>query len=189
MKLAIAAIGAKPSANADRLERGVFVLIVEMHDLDGIRIAARGMGRGRGGGGGRGRGMGQRGGGGGMGRGGGRGTWFGRTNGSAANSPNTPPPLADEAGKQASLEELRERAGALHRQAEQVHRQLEAVRPARRAVARVREKRCTGCGVCVEICPVDAISIQADKARIDENECIGCGACVAECPVQAIEFV
>ena len=33
---------------------------------------------------------------------------------------------------------------------------------------KIDQDLCTGCGTCVEACPVDAISIQDDKAQIHE---------------------
>lgn len=52
--------------------------------------------------------------------------------------------------------------------------------------AQVNRELCTGCGSCVEACPVEAIHLENDKAVIDEEACTECGACVAECPVEAI---
>lgn len=49
----------------------------------------------------------------------------------------------------------------------------------------VDKETCVGCGACVAVCPVGAISLE-DKAHIDPDCCIGCGACVNECPVGAI---
>ena len=49
----------------------------------------------------------------------------------------------------------------------------------------VDKETCVGCGACVAVCPVGAISLE-DKAHIDADACIGCGACVNACPVGAI---
>ena len=45
---------------------------------------------------------------------------------------------------------------------------------------------CTGCGVCVEICPHDTLSILDGKAVITGDESLSCGHCLAVCPVNAI---
>ena len=40
------------------------------------------------------------------------------------------------------------------------------------------QNRCVACGVCVKVCPKDAISIyKGCYAQIDEEKCIGCGIC------------
>jgi Fe-S-cluster-containing hydrogenase component 2 len=49
--------------------------------------------------------------------------------------------------------------------------------------------RCTGCGACVDVCPVGALALVDDKARVDEETCIGCEACVDACPEGAIQPV
>jgi glutamate synthase (NADPH/NADH) small chain len=41
---------------------------------------------------------------------------------------------------------------------------------------------CCGCGLCVSICPVNAISYAEDTFDIDENLCINCGLCYLCCP-------
>ncbi len=51
----------------------------------------------------------------------------------------------------------------------------------------VNKEKCTGCANCVEVCPVTAITIEAEKAVISE-ECIDCGVCVSECPEEAISL-
>ncbi|MFO7659555.1 MAG: 4Fe-4S binding protein, partial [Candidatus Cloacimonadaceae bacterium] len=37
-----------------------------------------------------------------------------------------------------------------------------------------------------DVCPVNALSMEGDKAVCDEATCIDCGACISTCPVQAI---
>ena len=49
----------------------------------------------------------------------------------------------------------------------------------------VDKETCVGCGACVAICPVGAISLE-DKAHIDADACISCGACAGTCPTGAI---
>jgi len=44
---------------------------------------------------------------------------------------------------------------------------------------------CTGCGVCVDVCPFGAIDMVNGKAVINEA-CRACGQCVEACPVGAI---
>jgi ferredoxin len=57
---------------------------------------------------------------------------------------------------------------------------------------------CTGCGRCVEVCPVAALSLEpqsgSDRAAesqsdtiavVDPDWCIGCGVCVPRCPTGA----
>jgi ferredoxin len=52
--------------------------------------------------------------------------------------------------------------------------------------AKVNRLKCTGCGICVDACPLEAIELRDDKAEVDEDTCADCGACVDECPNDAI---
>jgi len=46
---------------------------------------------------------------------------------------------------------------------------------------------CTGCGICVQRCPTDAITLnEAGWAQRDENACLGCGICSRFCPEETI---
>jgi len=48
---------------------------------------------------------------------------------------------------------------------------------------------CSGCGVCVERCPTDAIQLNDEgTAERDENACFGCGVCAGFCPEGAISL-
>ncbi len=50
----------------------------------------------------------------------------------------------------------------------------------------VDEERCTGCGTCVDVCPVSAIRLLEGVASIDQEKCIECEACLSTCPETAI---
>ncbi|MBD3392338.1 MAG: RnfABCDGE type electron transport complex subunit B [Chitinivibrionales bacterium] len=51
------------------------------------------------------------------------------------------------------------------------------------------DTKCDGCGKCVEVCPVDAISgEQGQRHVVNKDKCIGCGICLDVCPVHAISL-
>lgn len=46
---------------------------------------------------------------------------------------------------------------------------------------------CTGCGICLDVCPHQVLEIVDDIAKLTKPEaCDGSGDCVEACPVQAI---
>lgn len=57
-------------------------------------------------------------------------------------------------------------------------------------VSEIRKERCSGCGLCVEICPYKAIELNEEEkvAVINEALCKGCGACVSSCRGNAINL-
>jgi heterodisulfide reductase subunit A len=55
-------------------------------------------------------------------------------------------------------------------------------------VATINEDHCSGCRICNNLCPFNAIEFLEDKgvSHINSALCKGCGTCVAACPAQAI---
>lgn len=54
-------------------------------------------------------------------------------------------------------------------------------------IAMVDPDACTGCGICVDVCPYDARTLnpQTRIAEVNDALCAGCGGCVASCPSNA----
>ncbi len=51
------------------------------------------------------------------------------------------------------------------------------------------EERCSGCQICVPLCPFSAIEFNKEKkvSTLNEALCKGCGTCVAACPSHAAQ--
>jgi len=52
----------------------------------------------------------------------------------------------------------------------------------------VSKKKCSGCAVCVKLCPVGAISMKKNNRPFFSSKCECCQACVNLCPLRAIQF-
>jgi ferredoxin len=64
-------------------------------------------------------------------------------------------------------------------------------------IPRIQSELCTGCGKCIDVCPVEAMTlVSANDAhrpkrrtsKLNEDICLGCGVCVRNCPQQAIRL-
>jgi NAD-dependent dihydropyrimidine dehydrogenase PreA subunit len=53
----------------------------------------------------------------------------------------------------------------------------------------IEEDRCTGCGSCVEICSLGAMSLTHGVATVDHTTCTQCQACIDACPTGAITTI
>ncbi|MBN1854843.1 MAG: 4Fe-4S binding protein [Pirellulales bacterium] len=135
-----------------------------------------GMGMGRGGGMGMGRGGGR-----GMGRGGGMGRGMGRGMGGGMSADTWSPASlpASVAGSPSNTSE--EQKPKMLKELSQIH----GYGKRSSWVATVNAARCTACGACAAVCPMDAITVNA-VAHIETANCAGCGVCVDACPQDAI---
>jgi ferredoxin len=61
----------------------------------------------------------------------------------------------------------------------------------------ITDENCNGCGKCVSICPVEAMTLVSSndpvkplrkKAKLDEDICLGCGVCLRGCDKNALEL-
>jgi ferredoxin len=61
----------------------------------------------------------------------------------------------------------------------------------------VTESDCNGCGKCVAVCPVEAMTLVSSNnpaktkmkvAKLDEDLCLGCGVCVRSCSKDSIQL-
>jgi ferredoxin len=59
------------------------------------------------------------------------------------------------------------------------------------------EENCNGCGKCVALCPVEAMTLVSSndhgnpnrkKAKLDQDICLGCGVCIKGCNKKAMEL-
>lgn len=50
------------------------------------------------------------------------------------------------------------------------------------------EAECTGCGACVDLCPVEALSMDDEFPVVEEDWCVGCGVCIPPCPSGAAKL-
>lgn len=64
-------------------------------------------------------------------------------------------------------------------------------------IPQIDEAKCNGCGRCVAVCPVEAMTLvsandpnkpKMKKAKLNNDLCLGCGVCVRNCRVDAIHL-
>ncbi|MEE9912065.1 MAG: 4Fe-4S dicluster domain-containing protein [Deltaproteobacteria bacterium] len=64
-------------------------------------------------------------------------------------------------------------------------------------IPEIDEAACTGCGKCVSLCPVEAMTLVAasdprkpgkKKAKLNSDQCLGCGVCLQGCAVSALQL-
>ena len=64
-------------------------------------------------------------------------------------------------------------------------------------IPEIEGNSCNGCGKCVSVCPVEAMSLisandprrpKKKLARLEEDLCLGCGLCIRSCPKDSIHL-
>jgi ferredoxin len=60
----------------------------------------------------------------------------------------------------------------------------------RRKIIEIDEKKCDGCGQCIEACHEGALALIEGKAKlVKDTFCDGLGACIGECPQGALTII
>lgn len=83
------------------------------------------------------------------------------------------------------LELLKKQAQNLSLKLEELRRKIGVKKEGKKVFAVVDEEDCVGCGICYDVCPKGAISVNL-IAKIDSKKCTACLACVDQCPRGAI---
>ena len=64
-------------------------------------------------------------------------------------------------------------------------------------IPEINDTECTGCGKCVSLCPVEAMTLVTasdphkpgkKKAKLRADQCLGCGVCLNGCKVKALQL-
>ena len=85
------------------------------------------------------------------------------------------------------LKILRQKVQLISQKLERIKKRVETpeIKPDQNVIAVVDREECAGCGICYDVCPRGAISIDI-TARIDSSKCTACLECVNKCPKGAI---
>ncbi|MCF7740848.1 MAG: 4Fe-4S binding protein [Candidatus Marinimicrobia bacterium] len=53
---------------------------------------------------------------------------------------------------------------------------------------KVDNQRCDLCGLCVSVCPVNALEMFEKYVEVDQGKCTACTKCTRICPVRALSL-
>jgi len=93
-----------------------------------------------------------------------------------------------EVSRTQELQELKEQARAIKTKLHSLKKRISGIGPTPSVFkVSVDSERCVGCGICQNVCPADAISVE-EIAMVDLKRCIGCGCCAEQCPRGALSL-
>ena len=114
------------------------------------------------------------------------GTGFGVGNWPAVEQPASP--SESDVNPEQTKAFLRNLVQILEQQRYQTDQRIKELETGHKLVAVVLSEKCAGCGLCRDVCPVNALEING-HAVVNDEACTGCAACVSECPNEAIIIV
>jgi ferredoxin len=56
-------------------------------------------------------------------------------------------------------------------------------------VAQISKELCNLCGLCIEKCPFEVLSVEDEILVLEKDKCFGCGLCSYHCPQSAIQLI
>ena len=99
--------------------------------------------------------------------------------------PLSPPIRPASFDPEQELAILKQQEQQLELQRKQIEQRIRELETGQQLVAVVQPEKCTGCGICEDACPQNAIKVNG-QAIVQSERCIGCGLCVGACPNNAI---
>ena len=111
------------------------------------------------------------------------GTGFGMSNWPEVKQPASP--SESDVDPEQAQAFLQNQLQICEQQRHQIDQRIKELETGYKLVAVVLSEKCAGCGICTDVCTVNAIEING-HAVVNTEDCTGCGNCVTECPNEAV---
>jgi len=70
----------------------------------------------------------------------------------------------------------------------ELYMKLEQVSTTQKTSKLYADEKCTSCGLCADICPMNCIKLDINGRPLWEGTCTMCFACLHRCPVKAVQY-